>query len=316
MSLESFAESEPREALLPPAPPGGGAGVEVAKARSQWSMILRRFLRHRVAVASLVFLLVLGGLAIFAEQVAPYPLNPPLTGETLAAARKGPSAEHWFGTDELGRDQVTRVLFAARVSLSIGLGVAALSTLLGSAVGAVAGYFGGWIDNILMRITDLWLVVPSLAALAIVSKQFGATVPAMIVILSLFAWMSIARILRGEFLSLREKEFVEAAQASGASSARVIVRHMLPNAMSSILVSLTITVGIAILAESTLSFLGLGIQPPAVSWGNMLSQSRGTVGTPLAYLIYFPGLALFLTVLAVNFLGDGMRDALDPKTLR
>ncbi len=182
--------------------------------------------------------------------------------------------------------------------------------------GGVAGYFGGWVDNILMRLTDLWLVVPALAALAVVARRFGATVPAMIVILALFDWMPIARILRGEFLSLREKEFVEAAQASGASSARVMVRHMLPNAMSSILVSLTLAVGIAILAESTLSFLGLGLQPPTVSWGNMLSQSRGTVGTPLAYLIYFPGLALFLTVLAVNFVGDGLRDALDPKALR
>lgn len=316
MSLESFAEIEPREDVLPPpGPPGAGDGTE-AVVRSQWSLFARRFLRHRVACASLVFLLLLGALAVFAEQVAPHPLNPPLTSETLAAARKGPSADHWFGTDELGRDQVTRVLFAARISLSIGLGVALLATAVGSTIGAVAGYFGGWVDNILMRITDLWLVIPSLAALAIVAKQFGATVPAMIVVLSVFAWMPIARILRGEFLSLREKEFVEAAQASGASSRRVIVRHMLPNAMSSILVSLTLSVGIAILAESTLSFLGLGIQPPTVSWGNMLNQSRGTVGTPLAYLIYFPGLALFLTVLAVNFLGDGLRDALDPKALR
>ncbi len=316
MSLESFAEIEPREEVLPTAGPPGDGGPAEGPVRSQWSLFYRRFLRHRVAVASLAFLLLLGATAVFAEQVAPYPLNPPLTGETLANARQGPSSEHWFGTDELGRDQVTRVLFAARISLSIGLGVALLATVLGSAIGAVAGYFGGWTDNILMRVTDLWLVVPSLAALAIVAKEFGATVPAMIVILSLFEWMPIARILRGEFLSLREKEFVEAARASGASNRRVIVRHMLPNAMSSILVSLTIAVGLAILAESTLSFLGLGIQPPTVSWGNMLNQSRGTVGTPLAYLIYFPGLALFLTVLAVNFLGDGLRDALDPKTLR
>ncbi len=313
MSLESFAELEPQEAVLPPPPGGDGIATPV---RSQWRLFARRFLRHRVAVGSLVFLLLLGGMAIFAEQVAPYPVDPPLTGETLAGARQGPSAEHWFGTDELGRDQLTRVLFAARISLSIGLGVAVLATALGSVIGGVAGYFGGWVDNILMRLTDLWLVVPALAALAVVARRFGATVPAMIVILALFDWMPIARILRGEFLSLREKEFVEAAQASGASSARVMVRHMLPNAMSSILVSLTLAVGIAILAESTLSFLGLGLQPPTVSWGNMLSQSRGTVGTPLAYLIYFPGLALFLTVLAVNFVGDGLRDALDPKALR
>ena len=209
-------------------------------------------------------------------------------------------------------------MYAGRISLYSGLSVAVISTLFGTMVGALAGYFGRWADNLLMRITDLVLVVPALAILLIAGQKIktsGGSSPAIVLVLSVLFWMPIARVVRSVFLSLKEKEFVEAARASGASSWRIMVRHMLPNTIGPIVVNATLVVGLAIITESTLSFLGFGIQPPTVSWGNMLSQSEGWVGTPTAYLVYFPGLAILITVLAVNYLGDGLRDAFDPQSI-
>ena len=305
-----------------PTEAGAGAVVPLGvepPARSQLQLIVRRFRRHKLAVVALGVLILLYLLAIFAKQVAPYDLNPKLVGKTLAEANHGPSTKHWFGTDELGRDQLTRILFAGRLSLTIGLVVAIASTLLGTAIGAVAGYFGGWVDQLLMRFTDLFLIVPALAILMIAQQKFGrgsGKAHILILVLAFLFWQTIARVVRGTFLSLKEKEFVEAARASGASSTRIILRHMLPNTIGPIVVNTTLVVGFAIVIESTLSFLGFGIHPPDVSLGTMLAQSEGTVGTPQAYLIYFPGLALLLTVLAVNYLGDGLRDAFDPQSSR
>ncbi len=283
-------------------------------ARSQWELFRRRFFRHKLAVAAAIVLLLLVLSAIFAGVIAPYPLNPRLEGAVLAEARHGPSWKHWFGTDELGRDQLTRVLYGGRISLTVGLSVALVSTFFGTMVGALAGYFGKWTDQVLMRFTDLVLVVPPLAILLMAGKHFGGSQTVIITILSVVFWMPVARVVRGVFLSLKEKEFVEAARASGASDLRIIVRHMLPNTVGPIAVNTTLVVGLAILTESTLSFLGFGVQPPTVTWGNMVGQSSQAVGTPLAYLIYFPGLAILITVLAVNFLGDGLRDAFDPQS--
>jgi peptide/nickel transport system permease protein len=300
-----------------------GEGQREPEARSQWQLFWRRFFRHKVAVVAGAVLILLYLLAIFAPQIAPYQLNPTLDAKTLLDARHGPSARHWFGTDELGRDQLTRVLFAGRISLMVGLMVALVSTLLGTAIGAAAGYFGKWVDQLLMRVTDLFLVVPGLAVLMMAQKGLSgkeilghrfSSQGLIIMILSILYWQYIARVVRGVFLSLKEREFVEAARASGASSFRIITRHMLPNTIGPIAVNTTLVVGLAILTESTLSFLGFGVQPPTVSWGNMLAQSEGAVGTDTAYLVYFPGLAILLTVLAVNFLGDGMRDAFDPQS--
>jgi peptide/nickel transport system permease protein len=288
----------------------GPPGLEPV-ARSQWQLFRRRFFKHKMAVAAAVILLLLYLSAIFAGQVTRYPLNPNIA-ETEAQA--GPSAEHWFGTDELGRDQFTRIIYAGRISLAIGLAVAVASTAIGTLIGAAAGYYGRWADQLLMRITDLFLIVPALAILLIAQKKFGGSVPVIIIVLSLLFWQYIARVVRGVFLSLKEKEFVEAARASGASNWRIIFRHMLPNAIGPIAVNATLAVALAILTESTLSFLGFGVRPPTVSWGNMLQQSEGAVGTANAYLIYFPGLFILLTVLAVNFLGDGLRDAFDPQS--
>ncbi|HEY8216699.1 MAG TPA: ABC transporter permease, partial [Acidimicrobiia bacterium] len=227
---------------------------------STWRLVARRFFRHRIATVSLVVLLIVGALAAFASVVSPYDFNPPLTAEVLAEARQPPSWDHPFGTDKLGRDQFTRVLYALQKSLLIGLGVAALSVMIGVVIGSLAGFYGGLTDSTLMRFTDLWLVIPELAVLLIVAKNpdpsfFGVfdlppatEVPGMIVILAALGWMAIARIVRGEFLSLREKEYVEAARAAGASGPRIIARHLLPNTMGPIVVFATLEVGLAILA--------------------------------------------------------------------
>ncbi|MDP9071290.1 MAG: ABC transporter permease [Actinomycetota bacterium] len=293
--------------------------------RTQWQVLRRRFWRHKLAVAGAVVLALLSLSAIFAPHLAPYELNPPLDAETLAGARHGPSGQHWFGTDELGRDQLTRVLFAGRISLTVGLAVAVVSTVVGTVVGASAGYFGKWLDQLLMRLTDLFLIVPGLAVLMIAQKglagrgAFGGragSTALVIVVLSVLFWQTVARVVRGLFLSLKEREFVEAARASGASGLRIIARHILPNCVGAIVVNTTLVIGLAILTESVLSFLGFGVQPPTVSWGSMLAQSKGTVGTPQSYLIYSPGLAILVTVLAVNFVGDGLRDAFDPQAPR
>ena len=292
------------------------------QARSQWQLFRRRFVRHKMAVFALFVLLALYVIVIFAGTFAPHDPNPsPLP---LKDANISPSAQHWFGTDELGRDQLSRIIYAGRVSLAVGFFVALISTVVGTAVGSIAGYFGKWVDQLLMRTTDLFLVVPGIALAAMAQRGlkdtefplFGklSTTVLMVVILSFLFWQTIARVTRGLMLSVKEKEYVEAARASGASSRRIILRHIIPNMVGPIVVNTTLVVGYAILAESTLSFLGFGIQVPDVSWGNMLNSSESAVGTKTAYLIYFPGLLLLLTILAVNFLGDGLRDAFDPQS--
>lgn len=265
-------------------------------------------------MAGLAALAVLALCAVFAPFLSPYDVSPTLNSDVLSQSRQSPSLRHPFGTDELGRDQLTRVLHGGRISLLVGLCVALASSVIGTTVGAVAGYFGGWVDQVLMRLVDLLLVLPGTALLMIAQRGLGGSLPVIVLVLAFLFWRTVARIVRGVFLSLKQQEFVEAARASGASSSRIIVSEMLPSAVGPICVHLTLASGAAILAESALSFLGFGIQPPAVSWGNMLAQSRGAVGTELAYLVYAPGLAILLTVLAVNFVGNGLRDSLDPHT--
>ncbi|MSY06146.1 MAG: ABC transporter permease subunit [Actinobacteria bacterium] len=278
------------------------------KPRSQWQLFRSRFLKHRLAVFSLVLLILLIFACFAANLVAPFPANQ----QDLAVGAVGPNAHHWLGTDELGRDMLSEILYAGRTSLRIGLTVAFLSTLLGTVVGAISGYFGKWADQGLMRLTDLFLVIPQLVVLAIAIQGFGSTQVVIALSLAALFWMGEARVVRGQVLALREREFVEAARSIGASPMRVVFRHIIPNCLGPILVGATLGVAGAILTESALSYLGFGVQLPATSWGNLLSSARGYVGTPQAYLIYFPGLMILITVLAVNFLGDGLRDALDP----
>jgi peptide/nickel transport system permease protein len=279
-------------------------------ARSQWQLFRRRFFRHKPAMIGLGVLVILYVGCFGASWIAPYPKNQ----QDLLLGPVGPSAEHWFGTDELGRDNLTELLYAGQVTLLISLSVAVLSTVLGVALGAVAGFYGRATDQLLMRVTDLFLVVPSIVILAIALQAFGQEPPYIVLVLSSIGWMVIGRVVRSQVLSLREKEFVEAARASGASGPRIIVRHIVPNLVGSIVVNVTVGVALAVVAESTLSFLGFGVRRPDTSWGVMLADARSTPGTDKAHLLYFPALALILVVLAVNFLGDGLRDASDPQS--
>lgn len=287
-------------------------GAPEPEARSQWQLFLRRFLRHRMAVLSLFILVGLMVACFGAEWLAPFEKNQ----QDLLLGPVGPSGDHWFGTDELGRDQLTEIMFAGQISLKIGLAVALIATVVGTTLGAAAGFFGKFVDQLLMRLTDLFLVVPAIAILAIAIKALGNKDLTIVLVLAGLGWMYIARVVRGQVLSIKEKEFVEAARASGARNLRIVAKHILPNTIGPILVNATLGIAAAVVIESTLSFLGFGVQPPTTSWGRMLADSRGNVGTDKAHLIYFPGLALLLTVLSVNFIGDGLRDAFDPESRR
>jgi peptide/nickel transport system permease protein len=297
------------------------------KARTQWQLFRRRFLHHKAAVAATVVLIILIVCCFGAKWIAPYGRNE----QDLLAAGQPPSSQHWMGTDRLGRDLLTEILYAGQISLQVGFAVAFISTAFGALMGAFAAYFGRGVDQLLSRITDLFLVVPALlvAATALsyvrqknqflfwdTGKKLGPISVdikfAMIFVLAFLGWTYIARIVRGQVLSLKEKEFVEAARASGASHWRIIFRHILPNSIGVITVNATLAIAAAIVAEATLTFLGFGIPPPDFSWGYLIYDARGTVGTDKAYLLYFPGLMLLITVLCVNFLGDGLRDAFDP----
>jgi ABC-type dipeptide/oligopeptide/nickel transport system permease subunit len=285
-------------------------GLQI-EARSQWQLARRRFFRHKLAMASLVLLGLIFGASVFAETITPYAFEQ----QNFEDSSEGPSADHYFGTDQLGRDYFTRVVFGIRTSARVAFLVALLSTVIGTSVGAVSGYFGGWVDNLLMRMTDLVLTLPILAVLLVASALLGQGSPYRVaVILALVYWTTLARIVRGTFLSLREKEYVDAAKAIGASDLRIMVRHMLPNAVGPIVVNATLIIATAILVEAVLSFLGFGIQPPTPALGNLISKGQGLVDQ--WWLVTFPGLTIVLIVLCINFLGDGLRDALDPTQRR
>ena len=280
-------------------------------ARTNWQLFRRRFFRHKLAVASIVILVLLFLVCFGAAWFAPFPKNQ----TNLLLVPGGPSAKHWFGTNQAGQDMLTQVLYGGQISLKIGLAVAFFSTVVGVFVGSIAGFYGGWVDQGLSRLTDLFLIVPELAILGVAIQRLGVSDNSFIVVLAALGWMYIARVVRGQVLSLKEKEFVEAARASGASGTRIIVRHVLPNCIGPIMVNATLAIAAAVIAESTLTFLGLGLQPPATSWGILLNQAEGAVtSTSQFYLVFFPGMFLILTVLAVNFLGDGLRDAFDPQS--
>ena len=288
-------------------------GLEI-RARSQWAYARRRFLRHKLAMAGLVVLVAFALASAFASYITPYGYDE----INLLAGSVGPTTEgrHFFGTDPIGRDYFTRVLYGIRTSLRVAIIVSLLSTLVGTTVGAIAGYFSGWLDNLLMRLVDLLLVLPFLAVLLTVSAAVaGGSQYKVAVILALLLWTTLARIVRGTFLSLREKEFVEAAKASGAGDARIIFRHILPNALGPIIVNATLVVALAIILEAVLSFLGFGIQPPTPALGKLIADGQGEMQQAW-WLVTFPGLTIVVLVLCINFIGDGLRDALDPTQRR
>nr|WP_200803118.1 nickel transporter permease [Cetobacterium ceti] len=284
--------------------------VNIKKKRSPWGEVWRSLKKNKMALAGLFIIMVLFLLALFADQIADY--DTVVIKQNLRNRLKPPSAANWLGTDEFGRDIFARLIHGARVSLKVGVLAVGISIVLGGTLGAMAGYYGGKLDNIIMRIMDIFLAVPSiLLAIAIVSA-LGPNLFNLMVAISISSVPSYARIVRASVLSIRDQEFIEAARAIGASDTRIIFRHIIPNALAPVIVQGTLGVAGAILSTAGLSFIGLGIQPPAPEWGSMLSGGR-------QYLRYawwvttFPGLAIMITILSLNLLGDGLRDALDPR---
>ena len=282
-------------------------------ARTQTQMIIRRFLAHKLAVASLiVFLIVVIG-ALIGGRLWHYNY-----ADITPEFSSPPSLKHPMGTDDIGHDSFAQILRGAQKSVQVALLVALLSTTFGAVFGAIAGYYRGVIDSVLMRFTDLVLTIPLIAILAVLAAAVADKAGSwffIAIVLSSLSWMSIARVVRGVFLSLREKEYVEAARALGASDKRIIFRHLLPNATGAIIVNATITVAVAILIETALSYLGLGIRPPDTSLGLLVSDGQ-QAATTRPWLFYFPGLVIVVIALTVNFIGDGLRDAFDPTQTR
>jgi peptide/nickel transport system permease protein len=269
------------------------------------------FRRHRIAFASGILLLIFLFIAVFAEQVSPYDPNSINTAYAMGKPQP-PTQDYLFGTDNYGRDYLSRTISGLRVSLFVGVTAVIFQMLIGIPIGALAGYFGGWVDNFLMRVTDIFLAIPSFMLLLILSGILGGTLFSLIFAIGALNWMTVARLVRSQFLSLREQEFVMAARMIGASDWRIITRYLLPNTLSAIIVAATLSIPGAILTESSLSFLGLGVPPPDASLGNMLQSAQQWIRTAW-WMWIVPGATISLIVLAFNFVGDGLRDALDPQ---
>jgi len=289
-----------------PATPAPDREFTVAE-RTQFQLVLRRFLQHRLAVASLVLFILLVLLAYVGDWLWKYE-----AGEFTPDNSVPPSLAHPFGTDAAGKDQFAQVLRGTQISLQIAVLVALFSTLVGTMWGAVAGYFGGLTDTIMMRIADLILTFPLLAVAAMLAHNFGGSWWLISLVIAGLYWAYVSRVARGVVLSLREKEFIEAAKALGASDLRIIFRHLVPNALGAIIVNATILIAVAILLETALSYLGFGVRPPDTSLGNLVTEAQ-TALTTRPWLFYFPGLFIILIALTINFIGDGLRDALDPQ---
>jgi peptide/nickel transport system permease protein len=271
---------------------------------------MRRFRRNRLAVGGIGFVVILYAITLLAPFLAPY--DPIATGDIVRTSHLPPSAAHWFGTDRLGRDVLSRAIFGARISLSIGFIATAISITVGTLLGALAGYIGGRVDEAIMRFTDVVLAFPRLILLILVVALFQPSIAIIIVVLGLTQWPGTTRIVRGDVLSLREREFIQAARALGFGRARIILRHVIPNVMAPIIVTATLGVGNTIVLEAGLSFLDLGPPPPTPTWGGLVAAGKDTLLNAW-WVATFPGLIIVAVVLAFNLVGDGLRDALDPR---
>ncbi len=279
-----------------------------AKGRGEIRQFWRMFSRNQLAVGGAVVVGVLVLVALLAPVLAPWDPHRPDTKKVLDP----PSRSHWFGTDQLGRDVLSRVLYGSRVSLAVGFVSVGIATLIGLLLGAAAGYHGGLVDGAIMRLVDLMLVFPRFFLLLAVLAFLQPSIWTIMAVIGLTGWMGVARLVRAEFLSLREREFVIWSESIGASAIRIVVRHILPNAIAPVLVAMTLGIPAAILTESGLSFLGLGVQPPYATWGNILNDGKDSIEIAW-WMTLYPGLAILITVLSYNLLGEGIRDALDPR---
>jgi peptide/nickel transport system permease protein len=313
--LAPNAEPAPEDIELRAAEAGQDYEVQL-ESLNQWQLAWRKFRKHRLAIVGLAILLVLIAAAIFGPILSPFVFNEIPHPDKAVYAGRPPSLQHPFGeTGGLQRDVLQLVVNGARTSLIIGFSSMAIGVLIGTVVGALAGYLGGFIDNILMRIVDVMLSLPLLFVILVASQFFGnGNVLLIIIIFGVFSWMGIARLVRSLFLSIREREFVEAAKAVGVRDRRIIFRHILPNAISPIVVSASLIVAGNIIGEAFVSFLGFGVNPIYPTWGNVLSNALTFIPVGNWWWPLFPGLAIIMTVLAVNFIGDGLRDALDPRS--
>lgn len=292
---------------------------------SYWSVIWRRFYKHKLAVAGMVIIILITAACFAAPIIAPYdPVTDLAKNESGAILRNAPpSAQYLMGTDNIGRDVLTRLLYAGRISLTVAFLVVLIREIIGVLVGAISGYYGGWVDDVIQRTVEFLITLPTLPLLLAFSAMLrNVTIPGVpeewssAIIISLiligFGWMGSTRLVRAQVLSLRNQEFTEAAKALGLNDLGIIIRHMIPNSMAPIIVSATLGLGGVIITESALSFLGFGIQPPIPTWGNMLNEYQADMWTQPAK-VFFPGLAIFLCSLAFNYIGDGLRDAMDPR---
>lgn len=286
-----------------------GSDILRTDVENPWITVLRRYSRHRLAIISTIVLAIIILAAIAAPLLAQHdPNRNDVTQQNLP-----PSWTYPMGTDYVGRDVFARLLYAGRISLGIAFATVFLSESLGVIIGVVSGYFGGWVDSLAMRVTDFMLTLPLLPILLVLVTIFSPSIPLLIIVLVATGWTGGARLIRGQILSMREREFVEASRALAASNPRIMFRHLLPNSLAPIIVNVTLALSGVIIAEAVLSFLGFGVQPPDASWGNMLEQVDLTVLDRYAWQAFFPGMAIFLTSLCFNFMGDGLRDALDPR---
>jgi oligopeptide transport system permease protein len=325
MATESTISTQPTATATPLAT---GQQIALKKSISLYQDAWRRFLKNKAALAGLCFIAVILFAAIFANFVAPYGY----ADQNLREATQGPSATHWFGTDRLGRDIFSRVIYGTRISLSVGFVIPIMMMLIGVPVGLIAGYRGGWVDTFIMRVVDVFYAIPNLLFIIIFMtylkakfqhvnggwllplKGFDSATGGMLGVflgLGLFAWLTVSRLVRGNVLSLKKKEFVEAAHCIGASSPRIVARHLFPNTIAVIIVAATLGIPAAILGEAGISFIGLGVNPPMPSWGLMIFEGINDMRS-YPYMLVGPAIVLSLTVLSFNFIGDGLRDAFDP----
>ncbi|HEV2759474.1 MAG TPA: ABC transporter permease [Acidimicrobiales bacterium] len=294
---------------------GGFGGAETQAAavggitrQTQFGNVRRRFLRNKLAVVGLVMLTIVFVTAVFAPIIATHPPR----AQDLNITLQGPSSEHWFGTDELGRDVFSRVVHGTRIAVTVGLASIFLALVIGVVLGAVSGYLGRAWDALIMRIADVFFAFPLIIGAIMIILVVGRGVAPVIIALGLFSWATIARLLRSSILSIRESEYVEAARSLGASKWRIVTRHVLPNSMAPVLVYAMVSVAAAIVAQASLSYLGVGVPPDVPDWGNMISSGQKFFGFK-DYLWVFPSMAVVFTVLGFVFVGDGLRDALDPR---